>query len=688
MPRSPKRASSARERAVSSPTVTNGSVDSRGWAPHSWRSRARSGPTGEPAASRLQRAPTIARGSTATGAGSRAEVVMITRSEVAVPSIRSRKTRVCIRLPAGTSSQGWSAEPGGSRLPGSSQRTAAASAGMRASARSTDRSRRADGTAMMEAPARSVATRFRTVTVRPATERAASRTDAASGRYRRAAPDRTARAGRAQAGRSVPRNGPFIAATGSRSDGPASSRRRGATRGLAGRPARDRPRLKLHDLSQRAPTSPGANRSWSTSTRWHEGGSACRDGLRPVTTTRVGRRYSRECLRARRGASVCGGCDLRGEPARIVQHHRRSEGRKRCPTAQRERIDGGQARRDEEHPAVVVVVVEEAAHPYRVGRSGVGERRERGQNNPQRDEPGERGAPARHARGPDTRIARPCQAHSGSGLSDGAAGLQVPRDEPAGQGPDQAGAPAGQYVARVVDPEVDATAADRERRDQGHGEQVHLGVPSYREAGQQGSEGEVQDGGQERVPAREARRGHRDEVGDQVGARPAEEILHAGGEQAPTRGGDSHQPHRAIFSLERKVSDDEERDGDEHGTAAEGRDVPGRFEEPRGPYRRVGGARNPEQAEDPLVEVSQLSLAELRREPDEAEERQEDDQRGHEHGRLLPGEPSGPGQDGAAGRVGRLAQAAADVIGHRARSRSSVAPSISPVPPRSRARTG
>lgn len=43
------------------------------------------------------------------------------------------------------------------------------------------------------------------------------------------------------------------------------------------------------------------------------------------------------------------------------------------------------------------------------------------------------------------------QAHSGAGPSDGAASLQVPSDEPAGQGPDQAGAPAGQYVARVVD---------------------------------------------------------------------------------------------------------------------------------------------------------------------------------------------------------------------------------------------
>src|SRR3977135_2764614 len=98
-----------------------------------------------------------------------------------------------------------------------------------------------------------------------------------------------------------------------------------------------------------------------------EEGSASRDEPRPATTTGVCRRYREECLGDWRGASVCGGGDLRGRQARIVQRHHRSEGRERCPAAQRERIDGGHARRDEEHPIVVVVVVEEAAHPYRIG---------------------------------------------------------------------------------------------------------------------------------------------------------------------------------------------------------------------------------------------------------------------------------------------------------------------------------
>jgi len=126
--------------------------------------------------------------------------------------------------------------------------------------------------------------------------------------------------------------------------------------------------------------------------------------------------------------------------------------------------------------------------------------------------------------------------------------------------------------------------------------------------------------------------------------------------------------HIAIFSLQSKVSDGEERDGDQHGTAAKGRDVLGRFEEPRWPYRGVGVTRHSEKVEHPLVEMGQLSLAELLRDLDEAEERQQDAEGGHEHGGLLPTEPSGPGQDGAAGRVGGLSQAAADGIGHRLRS--------------------
>jgi hypothetical protein len=77
--------------------------------------------------------------------------------------------------------------------------------------------------------------------------------------------------------------------------------------------------------------------------------------------------------------------------------------------------------------------------------------------------------------------------------------------------------------------------------------------------------------------------------------------------------------------------------------------------------------------------LGQFSLAELLRNLDEAEERQQDAQCGHEHGGLLPAEPSCPGQNGGACRLRGLPQAAAvapmlrmtmDRIGHRLRSRS------------------
>lgn len=69
--------------------------------------------------------------------------------------------------------------------------------------------------------------------------------------------------------------------------------------------------------------------------------------------------------------------------------------------------------------------------------------------------------------------------------------------------------------------------------------------------------------------------------------------------------------------------------------------------------------RHSEKVEEPLVEVCQFSLAELLRNLDEAEERQQDAQRGHEHGGLLPAKPSCPGQNGVACSLRGLPQAAA-----------------------------
>jgi hypothetical protein len=66
-----------------------------------------------------------------------------------------------------------------------------------------------------------------------------------------------------------------------------------------------------------------------------------------------------------------------------------------------------------------------------------------------------------------------------------------------------------------------------------------------------------------------------------------------------------------------------------------------------------------EKAKEPLVEVRQLAFAKLFRDPDEAEERQQYDQHGHEYGRLLSGEPSHPSNDAAARGLCDLPQSSA-----------------------------
>ena len=76
------------------------------------------------------------------------------------------------------------------------------------------------------------------------------------------------------------------------------------------------------------------------------------------------------------------------------------------------------------------------------------------------------------------------------------------------------------------------------------------------------------------------------------------------------------------------------------------------------PYRALWVTRHSEKVEEPLVEACQVSLAELLRNLDEAEERQQDAQCGHEHGGLLPAKPSCPGQNGGACRLRGLPQAA------------------------------
>src|SRR5689334_10507393 len=104
---------------------------------------------------------------------------------------------------------------------------------------------------------------------------------------------------------------------------------------------------------------------------------------------RVSRRYrGGECLGERRGPSVCGGAVQRGGWTRLIQRNGRSRHRERGPTAERTRIEGSQARGDEEHTIVIVIVVEEATDPGRVWRSGVCERSQRHQYDQQGAEKG------------------------------------------------------------------------------------------------------------------------------------------------------------------------------------------------------------------------------------------------------------------------------------------------------------
>ncbi len=57
--------------------------------------------------------------------------------------------------------------------------------------------------------------------------------------------------------------------------------------------------------------------------------------------------------------------------------------------------------------------------------------------------------------------------------------------------------------------------------------------------------------------------------------------------------------------------------------------------------------RNPEKLQEPQVEVRQPPFAELLRDLDKNEEREEDAEHGHEHGGFLLGEPSRAGNDDA-----------------------------------------
>jgi hypothetical protein len=54
------------------------------------------------------------------------------------------------------------------------------------------------------------------------------------------------------------------------------------------------------------------------------------------------------------------------------------------------------------------------------------------------------------------------------GLLDGAALLQEVGDEPAGQGPDQTDAPAGEHVGGIVGAKIDSAQPDQDRDQQGH----------------------------------------------------------------------------------------------------------------------------------------------------------------------------------------------------------------------------
>ena len=67
-------------------------------------------------------------------------------------------------------------------------------------------------------------------------------------------------------------------------------------------------------------------------------------------------------------------------------------------------------------------------------------------------------------------------------------------------------------------------------------------------------------------------------------------------------------------------------------------------------------AGDPEKLQEPLVELRQLAFAQLLRNLDEAEQCEQDDQHGHEHGGLLSGQPSRAGTGGVTDELHRLAQ--------------------------------
>src|SRR5262249_50258367 len=97
--------------------------------------------------------------------------------------------------------------------------------------------------------------------------------------------------------------------------------------------------------------------------------------------------------------------------------------------------------------------------------------------------------------------------------------------------------------------------------------------------------------------------------------------------------------HRTILALQGKVSDREHCHAYQHGAAAEYGDILRHFQEPwwtDGDVRLTGNSQQPQ---EPLVEARQLALAQLLGDPHKCEEREDDNEEGHEHDGLLLRQP-------------------------------------------------
>ena len=209
---------------------------------------------------------------------------------------------------------------------------------------------------------------------------------------------------------------------------------------------------------------------------------------------------------------------------------------------------------------------------------------------------------------------------------------------PAEEGPDGSGGPAGEDVAGPVHAEVNAADADEEGQQGGGEKEESLEETAFVSAGEEGSEGQVGDGGEHGVAAGEAGGGDVDGDGDEVGPGSLEEVLQESAEEQAADDGTGGEEGHGAAAVEGKKCADAGGEQGEDGDAAEGGDVAGAFLQPGGAEGgEVDGAAHGEK--DGLVKFAGAAVDDLVGQFGEEGDAEEDGGSGEEDAAFVAAEP-------------------------------------------------